>query len=105
MRSPFVDLTTIGEVHYRFLPVARLLRDKYPLVQHLADVKVPVTVVYGSEDSIVPPDQSRAVAAAAPELSQAVEVAGADHNDPELVHGDRLIAAVVELAEQIHRSR
>jgi hypothetical protein len=37
-----------------------------------------------------------------PELSRIVEIAGVDHNDPELVHGDRLIAAVV-LAEQIDR--
>jgi pimeloyl-ACP methyl ester carboxylesterase len=104
LRSPFVDLATLGEVHYQFLPVAMLLRDKYPLVEHLADVTAPVTVVYGSEDSVVPPDQSRAVAAAAPELSQLVEVAGVDHNDPALVHGDLLIAAVVDLAEQIRRS-
>ena len=104
LRSPFVDLATLGEVHYRFLPVGMLLRDKYPLVEHLADVTVPVTVVYGSEDSIVPPDQSRAVAAAAPELSRLIEVAGVDHNDPELLDGDLLIAAVVDVAEQIHRS-
>jgi len=101
LRSPFVDLTTLGEVHYRFLPVALLLRDKYPLVQDLADVRAPVTVVYGSEDSVVPPDQSRAVAAAAPELFRMVEIPGVDHNDPELVHGAHLIAAVVDLAEQI----
>lgn len=104
LRSPFVDLTTIGELHYPFLPVPQLLRDKYPLVQHLADVKAPVSVVYGAEDSIVPPGLSSAVAAAAPELLAKVEIPGADHNDPALVHGPRLIAAVVDLANHIDRS-
>jgi pimeloyl-ACP methyl ester carboxylesterase len=64
-------------------------------------VKAPVTVVLGAKDSIVPPDQSRAVAAAAPELRDLVEVAGADHNDPALVHGKALTAAVVDLAEAV----
>jgi uncharacterized protein len=65
LRSPFVDLASVGRVHYPFLPVRTLLRDRYPLADQLAGVKVPTTVVYGSRDSIVPPEQSRAVAAVA----------------------------------------
>ncbi|ONI69710.1 alpha/beta hydrolase [Kribbella sp. ALI-6-A] len=101
LRSPFVDLASVSQVHYPFLPVRLLLRDEYPLAEQLATVKVPVTVVLGAEDSIVPPDQSRAVAAAAPTLRDLVEVAGADHNDPALVHGKALTAAVVDLAEAV----
>lgn len=104
LRSPFVDLAALGEVHYPFLPVRLLLRDRYPLVSHLAAVTVPVTVVYGGRDSIVPPDQSRAVAAAASTLSRVVEVPGADHNDPELLDGELLVGAVVDLADNIDRS-
>jgi alpha-beta hydrolase superfamily lysophospholipase len=65
LRSPFVDLASVGRVHYPFVPVRTLLRYRYPLADYLASVKVPTTVVYGSRDSIVPPEQSRAVAAAA----------------------------------------
>ncbi|WP_432949577.1 alpha/beta hydrolase [Kribbella sp. CA-253562] len=101
LRSPFVDLASVGQVHYPFLPVRLLLRDEYPLADQLATVKAPVTVVLGAEDSIVPPDQSRTVAAAAPTLRDLVEVAGADHNDPALVHGKALTAAVVDLAEAV----
>ncbi|WP_041290097.1 alpha/beta hydrolase [Kribbella flavida] len=101
LRSPFVDLASVGKVHYPFLPMRLLLRDKFPLAEQLATVKVPVTVVLGSEDSIVPPDQSRAVAAAAPDLKSLVEVTGADHNDPDLVHGKQLAAAVATLADTV----
>ncbi len=104
LRSPFVDLAAVGKVHYGFLPVRMLLRDKYPLLEHLGDVTVPVTVMYGAEDSIVPPGQSRAVAAAAPELFRLVEVPNVDHNDPELLDGDLLVGAVVDLAEQVDES-
>jgi fermentation-respiration switch protein FrsA (DUF1100 family) len=101
LRSPFVDLASVGRLHYPFLPVRMLLRDRYPLAERLASVKVPTTVVYGSRDSIVPPQQSRAVAAAAAGEVRVVEIAGADHNDLALLDGKKLIKAVVELAERV----
>jgi fermentation-respiration switch protein FrsA (DUF1100 family) len=100
LRSPFVDLASVGKVHYPLLPVRALLRDRYPVAEHVARVQVPTTVVYGSRDSIVPPEQSRAVAAAAAGLHRLVEVPGADHNDAVLLDGEAVVAAVVELAER-----
>jgi pimeloyl-ACP methyl ester carboxylesterase len=73
----------------------------HPLADQLARVKVPTTVVYGSRDSIVPPEQSRAVAAVAAGETRIVEIAGADHNDLALLDGEKLIEAVVELAERV----
>jgi fermentation-respiration switch protein FrsA (DUF1100 family) len=98
LRSPFVDLAAVGRAHYPFLPVSLLLWDRYPVAEHLATVTVPTTVVYGSADNIVPPDQSRAVAEAAGGPTTVVEVRGANHNDPELLYGAELIRAVTELA-------
>jgi fermentation-respiration switch protein FrsA (DUF1100 family) len=100
LRSPFVDLASVGRVHYRVLPVRRLLRDRFPLAEPLARVRVATTVVYGSDDSIVPPEQSRAVAAAAGGPTRVVEIEGADHNDRALLDGALLIDAVVELADR-----
>lgn len=98
LRSPFVDLAAVAGVHYPFLPVRPLLRDRYPVAEVVSRVEVPTTVVLGTADSIVPPQQSRAVAAAAGQLHRTVEVPGADHNDLVLLDGDQLVAAVVELA-------
>lgn len=103
LRSPFVDLASVGRHHYPYLPVGLLLRDRYPLVEHLAEVDVPVVVVYGTGDTIVPAEQSRAVARAAPGPVRSVEVAGADHNDLALLSGDRLVDAVVRLADEVRR--
>ena len=100
LRSPFTDLASVGRVHYPFLPVRALLRDRYPLTDHLARVDVPTTVVYGSRDALVPPEQSRAVAAAARGPTRVVEIEDADHNDPRLLDGEQLVAAVVELADR-----
>jgi uncharacterized protein len=98
LRSPFVDLAAVGSVHYPFLPVRALLRDRYPVAERIARVRVPTTVVYGSADSIVPPAQSRAVADAAAQLHRLVEVPGADHNDLVLLDGEAVVSAVVDLA-------
>ncbi len=104
LRSPFVDLAAVGRVHYPVLPVRTLLRDRFPLVEHLRRVRAPVTVVLGGRDSIVPPSQSRRVAEAAPVLDRVVEVPGADHNDRALLDGPELVGAVLDHARRLgHR--
>jgi len=103
LRSPFVDLASVGRVHYPFLPVGRLLLDRYPLAARLAEVDVPVTVVYGTRDSIIPPEQSLEVARAARGPSRTVRIPGADHNDPALVDGPQVVGAVVGMAELVRR--
>ena len=46
-------------------------------------------------------EQHVAVAAMAAGETRVVEIAGADHNDPALLDGEKLIEAVVELAERV----
>ncbi|HJX43810.1 MAG TPA: alpha/beta hydrolase, partial [Geodermatophilus sp.] len=98
LRSPFADLAAVGSHHYPVLPVRLLLRDRFPVAEQVARVRVPTTVVLGDADTIVPPEQSRRVAAAAARLHRLVEVPGADHNDAVLLDGEQLVDAVVELA-------
>ncbi|MGH3342134.1 MAG: alpha/beta hydrolase [Carbonactinosporaceae bacterium] len=101
LRSPFVDLASVGQVHYPYLPVKALLRDRYPLAEHLEHVRVPTTVVYGSRDSIVPPAQSLAAAARAPGPTRVVQIKGADHDDRAMLEGKRLVDAIVALADRV----
>lgn len=101
LRSPFASLAAAGRAHYPYLPLRTLLRDRFPVAQEMSRVKVPVTVVLGTADSVVPAPQSREVAAAAPWLRDLVVVNGADHNDFVLCAGDAVVDAVVELAEHV----
>ena len=100
LRSPFPELADVGASHYPWLPVRLLLRDEFPVVDHLADSDVPVTVIYGDADSVVPTELSAQVADAAPALTERVVIAGADHNDAEL-SGPEVAAAVARLADQV----
>jgi pimeloyl-ACP methyl ester carboxylesterase len=86
----------VGARAYPFLPVRALLRDRFPLLEHVRSVRAPVVVVAGGSDEIVPVAQSRAVADAAG--ASYVEVPGARHNDTALVSGRAVVGAVVAVA-------
>ena len=59
LRSPFSSLSAVGRVHYPFLPVTWLLRDRFASLDRIAEVKCPVLIIAGERDSIIPPEQSR----------------------------------------------
>jgi len=101
LRSPFVDLASVGKVHYPFLPVRSLLRDRHPVAELIAHIDVPTTIVYGTADRLVPPAQSLEVARVAAGPTRVVRVDGAGHNDRPLLDGAQLVDAVVDLAEQV----
>ncbi len=101
LRSPFTELAAVAGHHYPYLPVRALLRDRYPVSDLLAGITVPTVVVYGSADTIVPPEQSREVAGRAGGPVEVVRVEGADHNDRVLAEGPALIGAVTDLAARL----
>jgi fermentation-respiration switch protein FrsA (DUF1100 family) len=102
LRSPFVDLVSVGKVHYPHVLVGALLKERFPVAERVAELRVPTVVVYGTADWIVPPEQSREVARRAAGPVRLVEVPGADHNDRVLLDGRQLIDAVVELTGAAH---
>jgi len=97
LRSPFASLAEVGKAHYPFLPVGLLLRDRFPVADRIRTVLAPTVVVYGTGDTVVPPEQSRTVAEAAANLVDSVAVQGADHNDAVLVEGTAVVDAVRRL--------
>jgi fermentation-respiration switch protein FrsA (DUF1100 family) len=94
LRSPFLDLPAAAAHLYPVLPVRLMLRDRFPVRDLVASVSVPITVVLGDADRTIPPEQSVAVAAAAPN-GTVVRVPAADHNDPVLAAGPAVIDAVL----------
>ncbi len=96
LRSPFTSLADVAGIHYPFLPVGLLLRDRYPSIERIGDVGVPLLVIAGADDSVVPSEQSEAIHRAASEPKRLMLIEGADHNDFELLAGAQLIDAIVE---------
>lgn len=104
LRSPFTELAAVGAHHYPWLPVRALLRDRFPVEEHLAGSDVPLTVVYGERDSVVPSELSARVADRAAALFERLVLPEADHNDP-VMFGSPVADAVARLAGSMGTGR
>jgi len=100
LRSPFTELADVGAHHHPWLPVRLLFKDRFQVTEHLSASKVPVTVIYGDRDSVVPTQLSARVADDAPSLVERVVIRGANHND-EVMFGPRVADAVARLAKAV----
>ena len=101
LRSPFTSFTDMGRVHYPWLPVDWLLRDRYATIDRIARVNAPLLVIAGDQDRIVPIDQSRRVYEAARDPKSMLIIKGADHNDESLVEGQQMIDGVVQFLRNL----
>jgi fermentation-respiration switch protein FrsA (DUF1100 family) len=97
LRSPFTSFVDVGRVHYGWLPVGLLLRDRYPSLDRIQQIRSPLLVIAGSNDTIIPVTQSRRLFDAAREPKRLVIIEGADHNDEVLSAGPQVIGAVRDL--------
>ncbi len=94
LRSPFTTLLDVSATHYPWLPARWVLSDRYPSIDRISSVHVPVLVIAGDRDDVVPEWQSRQLFDAANEPKEYVLVPGAGHNDPEFVSGDQMLTAI-----------
>jgi fermentation-respiration switch protein FrsA (DUF1100 family) len=94
LRSPFASLILAGQYHYPMLPVRWLIRDGFPSIDRAPQVRVPVLVIAGTHDSIVPIEHTRLLYDAIVAPKTFVEVA-ADHNDEALLDGEEMVRAIV----------
>jgi uncharacterized protein len=94
LRSPFTSLADVGRVHYPWLPVGRVLIDRYPSIDRIGSLSAPLLVIAGDRDDIVPESLSKRLYEAAPDPKRYLLVPGAGHNDPELIDGRRMLDEV-----------
>ena len=78
--TPFDSLAHVGQLHYPWLPVRRLLQDRYESARHLARYRGPVLVVRAGNDQVIPAASTDRLIASLQPPPQVVELPGADHN-------------------------
>jgi fermentation-respiration switch protein FrsA (DUF1100 family) len=97
LRSPFTSMIDMGRLHYPLLPVRLLLRDRFPSIDRIAGIRVPLLVIAGDRDQIIPIENTRRLYdAAGSTKKELVVVAGADHNDVELAEGPAILVPTVQ---------
>ncbi|HEY7447916.1 MAG TPA: alpha/beta hydrolase [Vicinamibacterales bacterium] len=101
LRSPFVSMTELARLHYPFLPARLLLRDRFPSVDHIRRVRCPLLIIAGSNDRIVPIEQSRRLHDVAVAPKTFLMIPEADHNDAELFTGETMITGILRFVEDL----
>jgi len=54
LESPFTSMIDAGKNKYPFLPVSFLLKDKYESNKKIKNIKIPILIMHGKVDKIVP---------------------------------------------------
>ena len=54
LESPFTSMVNMGKKHYPFFPVSFLLKDKFESYKKINKISVPVLIMHGKVDKIVP---------------------------------------------------
>ena len=54
LESPFTSMVNLGKKYYPFFPVSFLLKDKFESYKKITDISVPVLIIHGKVDRIVP---------------------------------------------------
>jgi len=54
LESPFTSMVNMGKKYYPFFPVSLLLKDKFESYKKIKNIFVPVLIIHGKVDKIVP---------------------------------------------------
>jgi fermentation-respiration switch protein FrsA (DUF1100 family) len=91
--APYTSIVDVAAGAYPFFPVRWFLFDRYETMTYLPRVQVPLLIVHGEEDEVIPVAMGRAVYAAANAPKEIVTFPNARHSDHHL-HGS---------SEEVHR--
>lgn len=100
LESPFASVPEMARAVYPFLPVWPLVRTRYDNLGKVKRLRVPLLVLHGERDDIVPFAQGRGVFDAAPEPKRFFAIPGAAHNDTYVVGGEAYWRALREFLEE-----
>jgi len=72
----FTSMVDMGNKQYPFLPIALLARNKFESDKKIAQVKMPILIIHGREDEVIPYSQGERLYQLAPEPKRFMEVRG-----------------------------
>lgn len=103
LESSFPSVEALAKFHYFGLPAHWLLAARFNLADRLKHVSVPVLVIHGDQDEIVPIQLGRQVFEAAKDPKAFYLVPGADHNNLYQVGGRPYFQRLKQFVEEVIR--
>jgi fermentation-respiration switch protein FrsA (DUF1100 family) len=87
LETPFTSIKDMARLALPFLPVGALLRTKYDSLSKIPEIRVPLLLLHGDRDDVVPYEQGRRLFEAANQPKTFYTIRGARHNDTYIVGG------------------
>jgi len=100
LESPFADARAMARRMMPTFPVWPFIRSRFDNVGMVSKLNVPLLVIHGDQDEIVPFTQGKAVFEAATEPRQFYTIPGAGHNDTYLVGGEPYFEALLDFCRR-----
>jgi uncharacterized protein len=103
LESPYTSVLDIALAEYPFLPVRLLLADRYETDKVLPQVRVPLLILHGERDDIIPVAMARKLAKLANEPKRLVILPQGEHSDL-YINGNNALPAVRDWIRGLGRS-
>jgi fermentation-respiration switch protein FrsA (DUF1100 family) len=101
LETPFTSIRDMAKTVFPLLPIGLLLQTRYDVVEKVGRIKVPLLVLHGDHDDVVPYEQGKKVFAAAREPKEFYTIKGATHNDTYIVGGDAYFGRLRRFIETV----
>jgi hypothetical protein len=105
LESPFASARAMARHIMPLLPVWPFVRTRMDNVGRIRSVRVPVLVLHGDRDEVVPFEQGMQVFEAAPEPKRFYRIEGAGHNDTWVVGGDDYFRTLADFCRRCAGAR
>ncbi|MEO8501999.1 MAG: alpha/beta hydrolase [Vicinamibacteria bacterium] len=105
LEAPFASVPRMASAIYPFLPVSFFVRTRYDNAAKIPQLKMPLLVIQGSRDEVIPVAQGRMVFDAAPEPKQFLSIEGAHHNDVYVIGGEGYRRVLAEFIARVSPPR
>jgi len=89
LESPFTSAAAMASKLYFGLPVGLVMSVKLDNIGRIGEVKMPILIIHGVSDTVIPFSMGKKLFDAAPEPKTFLPIAGADHSDSDVVGGKR----------------
>ena len=99
LEAPLSSAADVARQHYPYLLVDLLMKDPYRSVDYIEDIGMPLLVIHGDQDRIIPIEHGERLFAKAKDPKSFAAIPGATHNDLHLFSID---AIAREFIESIH---
>ena len=91
LQVPYTSIADVTKIHYWFLPVDLMLKDRFESLAAIGHVHAPLLVGVAGQDEVVTAEQGRRLFAAAHQPKQLFEAPDARHNDLFAAGFDRVV--------------